>query len=297
MQPVSSLKGVIVPIVTPMRSNEEVDTKGLERLVQYMNAGGVQGLLVLGSCGEFASLSFAQRLEVVDTVVRANKGQAVITVGTADSSLKHVLDFTEKVSELGADAAVVTTPFYFHLSREETVAFYKSLSQETQLPIIAYNIPKFTANPIPPEVVSQISRLDNIVGLKDTGENFADFFTILQQRTDSDFRVYMGDEGNIVPGLSAGADGFVPSVGNFAPGLCVQLYDAATGDNEAWQPLWNRFVSLKRVYGSGMWIKGLKAALKVLGICDEYLAPPFGCADAAQLKHVEQVLIQAGVLN
>lgn len=297
MQSIRLLKGVIVPLVTPMQKNGDVDFEGLARVIDHVVEGGAQGLLVLGSCGEFASLSTQQRLEVVQAAVKANAGRAVVTVGTADSSLRQVVEFTEKVGDLGADAAVVTTPFYFHLNEAETIDFYKTLDRECSVPIIAYNIPRFTGNPVTPKVVDAISGCRRIIGIKDTGMDFASFFTILSARKSPDFRVYMGDESHIVPSLLLGADGFVPSIGNLAPTLCVQLYEAAISGEGNWKELWTQFNLLRQVYGTNMWIKGLKAALKVMGLCEPYMVPPFAPASDEQLRQVEGILKRAGLID
>ncbi len=291
-------EGLIVPLITPLCPDESLDEASLERLVEHVIAGGVDSIFVLGSCGEFPGLGDAVKERLLQVVCEQAKGRGSVLAGIGDTGTRRTIERGRRLARLGADAVVVTAPFYYVHTQEELVAHFTAIARAVGAPIVLYNIPQMVKVSIEPETVRQLAEVPGIIGLKDSAENMIKFQEFLGlQATYPDFSVCQGAELLAAASLVQGADGVVLGLANVAPRLCRDLYDTAkSGDlSQAWA-LQKQLRQLYSIYEQGAWLAGLKAAVSELGLCGPTVTAPFGPPTDEERGRIRQILIKLELL-
>jgi dihydrodipicolinate synthase/N-acetylneuraminate lyase len=293
----NSLNGIIVPIVTPLTAIDELDIPGLERLVEHVIGGGVSGIFVLGTTGEFSSLSYRLRYELIERVCRQVNGRVRTMVGITDTSLVESANIARKAAEVGADSLVSAPPYYFAAGQPELVEYYQQLLKQLPLPLYLYNMPVHTKTILEPSTVKKIAENNKVVGIKDSSGNLV-YFRLLQHamRDLPGFEMFVGPEEIMADAVLLGASGGVNGGANMFPRLYVDLYNASMEkDFESIKVLQEKVMSISTTiytvgrFGSS-YLKGLKCALSILGICDDFLAEPFH-----RFRQEEREKIKAGL--
>lgn len=294
------LRGIIVPMVTPLAGADDLDVAGLERLVDRMLTGGVHGLFLLGSCGEGPSLSPRIQRELIDRVCRQVARRIPILVGVTASSPAESSALARHAAQAGADAIVIAPPFYFPLQQAELHAYITHQAAESPLPVILYNMPGLTKVAIEPETVVRLLDDPRVIGLKDSSGDMAYFRRVREAtRGRGDWTLLVGPEHLLAESIEAGGDGGVSGGANVMPQLFVRLYEAArAGFPEELAAFASDVARLAQIYAVGAptgvtaasVVKGLKAALSSLGICSGLPCPPLGPHTAAQTEQVKQIL-------
>jgi 4-hydroxy-tetrahydrodipicolinate synthase len=231
----SRIRGSVAPVVTPFDDGGAVDLDALARLIDWQIESGSHGISVLGSTGEPSSQTVDERIQVLETAARTVADRVPFFPGTGSAQLDESLRLTAAAEELGADAALVITPYYSRPTQEGLFAWYSTIAREfPSLPIVVYNVPIRTAVDIQPATVGRLRRAhDNIVGIKETTRDF-EHASYVMAECGSDFLVYCGIELLCYPMLAIGGVGHLSCVANVAPGPCAELYDVfAAGDLEA----------------------------------------------------------------
>lgn len=219
-----SLKGVIVPIVTPFDEDEEVDEEVLRKLTDWLIDEGVHGLFPCGSCGEAAKLMTEERKRVVKTVVEQANGRVPILAGTGTPSTKETIELTKFAEDVGADAAVVVQPYYFQPSEKMLFEHYRIVSESVHIPIIVYSIPQCTGYTLSVELVSRLAEIEGIIALKDSSGDISAFMQMIDTVGDKiDF--FQGKDSLFVPSLIIGAKGGVLGIANLYPRYMVEAYE------------------------------------------------------------------------
>jgi len=279
---IKQLKGIIPPLITPLNDVDTLDISGLERLVEHILAGGVSGLFLLGTTGEFSSLSYRLRREIIERVCKQVDGRVPILVGITDTSIVESLNLARYAADCGADALVSAPPYYYGTAQPELIEYFENLARKVPLPLYLYNMPVHTKVMIDPATVRKIAEIPSVVGLKDSSANMA-YFRLLQHamRDYPEFQLFVGPEEMMADAVVLGADGGVNGGANMFPKLYVDLYNAAAKrDFEAIKPLQEKVLEISSLiytvgrYGSS-YLKGLKCALSVMGICDDFMGDPF----------------------
>ncbi len=270
------LKGIVTPILTLYRDDEELDEPALRELVRTQVEAGVGGLFAMGSSGEFAMLSNAQRLRATEIIAEEGRGRAPCLMGAIADGVPRVLELARAATAAGADAVVVTAPYYFGWHGDEIERFFARVADRSPLPVVLYDIPSRTHNPIPRETILRLSEHPNIIGLKDTttdGGRFIHLLLRLEGR--DDFALLQGSEPLALPSLLLGAAGAVFSLSNIAPRLSVSLYQAcrrgAIEEAKSLQRAYNRLFAIFFIVDPSMTtisggLGGLKLALELMGI-------------------------------
>lgn len=299
------LRGIIVPMVTPLAGPDELDAAGLERLVDRMLTGGVHGLFVLGSCGEGPSLSPRIQRELIDRVCGQVARRLPILVGVTASSPADSTALARHAASAGADAVVIAPPFYFPLQQAELHAYITRQAADSPLPVVLYNMPGLTKVAIEPETVGRLLDNPRIVGLKDSSGDMAYFLRAREvTRGRSDWTLLVGPEHLLGESIEAGGDGGVSGGANIVPQLFVQLYEAArAGFPDELTAFEFDVARLSQIYSVGApagvtapsVVKGLKSALSALGVCSGIACPPLSPLTAAQAEQVKQILRSLGV--
>lgn len=229
-----TLAGVTPPLVTPFEgpNAETVDHDALANVVDHVVSGGVAGVFPNGTTGECASLTAAEREAVVETTV-ANAGDRPVLAGIIDTALPDVVDHAERAASAGADAAVVTPP-YFHAENRAggNLAFLERVADESPLPVFVYDIPSCTGNPLAAADAVALADHPNVVGMKDSSGEFTDFCRVLRNVPD-DFVVLQGFDALLLPSLRMAADGGVNALVNAVPGAFDAMFRAAAAGDAA----------------------------------------------------------------
>jgi len=304
MREASEMRGIMVPIATPLTDTEDVDQAAMRRLTRYILDGGVTGIFVMGSCGEFVRMNADKWQKAVDAVMEETAGGAPVFVGISDAGTRLVREKARRAEAAGADAVVATPPYYFAVSQEEMVDFFGEVAAATRVPLILYNIPKTTHATIAVETVFEMSEVDGVLGIKDSSGDVDALRRMLARFRDrKDFLVYVGDESAMLTGFSEGADGGVPSTANVAPRLLADLFEAAdAGRAEEAKSCFDALVQLRDVFNgctdNGMgWLIGRKASLELMGICPGRCAAPAVRLTAEKRDELRQALRRQGLID
>jgi dihydrodipicolinate synthase/N-acetylneuraminate lyase len=284
-------------MVTPLRGRDELDPEGLERLIEHILSGGVDGLFILGTTGEGPSLSYHLRRELIERTCRLVRARVPVLVGITDSAFVESVNLARHAAAAGADALVLAPPFYFPEGQPELEEYLDHLVAELPLPVFLYNAPANTKVQYGLETLRQAMDRPQVVGLKDSSKNmdyFRDALGLLKHRPD--WSVLIGPEELLADAVVAGGHGGVPGGANVFPQLYVQLCAAARkGDVARSRQLHSQVMhisaSLYRIgrHPSAI-IKGIKCALACLGICDDFMAEPFHRFRAEERARVQEQL-------
>jgi 4-hydroxy-tetrahydrodipicolinate synthase len=220
------LEGVFVPHITPFQRDGELNEDALRKCVQFWVEGGLSGLVPCGSNGEAPCLLREERKRVIEIVVDEVNGKVPIIAGTGAISTRETIQLTKDAKNIGVDAALVVTPFYFRHSNKEIYDHYSAVLEAVDLPIVIYNVPKFTGFSLDPKIVYKLaSEYDNIIGIKDSSGNLSQIAELIRLAGDK-ISVLAGTADIALPTLLLGGKGAVIAVANVAPRLCNDLYEA-----------------------------------------------------------------------
>jgi dihydrodipicolinate synthase/N-acetylneuraminate lyase len=289
------LTGIIPPMVTPLRGRDELDVAGLEKLVEHILAGGVNGLFILGTTGEGPSLSYRLRRELVERVCKQVKNRVPVLVGITDTSFVESVNVAQAAGKCGADALVVAPPYYLPEAQPELQEYLDHLVPELPLPLYIYNMPALTKVHFELETVRRAMDEPRIVGLKDSSgdlDYFKNAAELIRQRPD--WSLLIGPEEKLLDSLQLGGDGGVSGGANLFPKLYVKVVEAHRAGNfaraqELQKQIQRVSDSFYRIgkYSSSI-IKGIKCALSCLSVCDDFMAEPF-----RRFRAGERDLVQA----
>jgi 4-hydroxy-tetrahydrodipicolinate synthase len=290
------LDGIFVPNVTPFTRKGQLDTKALRTCVRFWLDGGVSGLVPCGSNGEAPYLSRQERIKVIQTVVDITNGKVPVVAGTGSTSTRETIAFTKDAADLGADAALVVTPFYFKLSNQEIQEHYRSVSEAVDIPIIVYSVPKFTGISLEPAFIHKLAMENQkVVGVKDSSGNLG-AITETIRLAGKRLSVLAGTADIVLPTLLAGGRGAVIAVANVFPTFCSQLYEAfKSGRYEEAAKLQNRIsfaneVLVKR-YNQ---LSAIKEAMRSEGLPSGYPRRPALPLTESERKTLSGLLSELG---
>lgn len=276
------LKGIIPPMVTPLIEDNRLDHDGTIRLTEHLIAGGVHALFLLGTTGEAQSLTYGLRYEFVDLVCRQTAGRLPVLVGITDTCMDESIRLARHAAESGAAGVVAAAPYYYAPSQQELVEYYTALADAVPLPLYLYNMPSHVKVFLEPNTVRQLAGHGNIAGIKDSSANMNYFQTLLYQlRKNEDFALYVGPEELTGECVLMGGDGGINGGANMFPSLYVAMYEAAQSEDvkrvrqlqKIIMQISTSFYNVGK-YGSS-YLKGVKCALSLLGICDDHIAYPY----------------------
>jgi len=258
-------KGVMPPHITPFKRNGEIDEEALRQCVNFWIENKVSGLVPCGSNGEAPYMSREDRSKVIRIVVDQSNGKVPVIAGTGSLSTEETIHLTEDAKDAGADAALIVTPFFFRLSDEELFEHYKAIVESVDLPVILYNVPKFTGFNLEPRVVAKLARLENVVGIKDSSGNIGQIGEIIRLVGDK-LSVLAGTGDLIYPTLMLGGKGAIVAVANAAPLQCSEIYEAfLRGEHEKARNIQLRLLPLNDALTRKYGVVACKEALSIMG--------------------------------
>jgi len=276
------LRGIVPPMITPLIDTDTLDIKGVENLVEHLIKGGVSGIFILGTTGEAQHLSVKIKAELIKKTCVCVNGRVPVLVGITDTSVYESIKLAEFAAEYKAEAVVAAPPYYFALGQPELIEYYTLLADKCSLPLYLYNMPSHTKTMIEPDTVMALSRHKNVIGLKDSSANGVYFCKLLTLFKDQpEFELFVGPEEMMASVVLMGASGGVSGGANVYPEIFVDVYNAAASKNvDKTIELQNKMMLISQeLYGIGRfgssYIKGIKTALSLKGICSDFLAQPF----------------------
>ena len=225
-------RGSMVALVTPMLEDESVDFNALEKLVEFHIASETDAIVAMGTTGESATLDMDEHCEVVRFVVEKVNGRIPVIAGTGANSTSEAITLTQCAKDAGANACLLVTPYYNKPTQEGLYQHYKKIAETVDIPQILYNVPGRTACDLLPETVIRLSKIKNIIGIKEaTGD--LDRAKTLIDAAPKEFAIYSGDDGTAVELMLLGGDGNISVTANVAPKAMRQMCDKAlAGDGQ-----------------------------------------------------------------
>lgn len=268
----------------------------MERLWEHVLAGGVSGVFILGTTGEAPSLSYRLRSELITEVCQMANRRVPVLVGITDTAFVESVRLAHVAADAGAEAVVLSTPYYFPAGQTELTGYIQRISRELPLPLVLYNMPSLTKVWFEWDTLKQLAGLENIIGIKDSGGDMEYFERLLPLKDiRPDWSIMIGPEHLLPEAVALGADGGVAGGANAFPRLFVECYKAAAkGDSERVESLSELIGKLQKIYDIGKYasrhIKATKCVLSLLGICDDCMAEPFDRFKTPEREKVKAIL-------
>ena len=300
MLDLSRLRGIFPPILTPLTDQEEIDLPSLRRLIEYVLEGGVHGIWVTGTTGEFPCIDEQERASVVATTVEAVNGRVPVIAGVGDCSTRLAVRHARNAKAAGVDAIALTPPHYYVNSAEELLSHYRTVRERVDIPLLVYNIPQNVKVKLEIKTVLTLATEGTVVGIKDS-QNDLDWFRqvmIGAREAGKEFPGFLGTRYLIDAGLIAGARGSIPSIANVGPKLAVAAYERAiagdwAGAARAQEKLGELAVRTGSVPSA---LPALKGSLKALGVLDSArMTLPFKTASAADQAKLKGIIAEIGL--
>ncbi|MFC2167213.1 dihydrodipicolinate synthase family protein [Acidobacteriota bacterium] len=290
-------KGIFTPLTTPYR-DEHISLDKLRENIEKYNAFDLSGYLVLGSTGESVFLSDRESEELVKTAKQAAASGKTIIAGTAKESTQLTLEFTNRMAERGADAALIRTPSYMKslMDEEALRTHFLTIADSAKIPIIIYHIPRSTGLTISSKLIADLSKHSNIAGIKDSSGNMAFLGeTISQVHPHFDF--LLGAASIMLPGLIMGASGGIITLSSIAPSLCTKLYSLF--QEKKWEEavkLQLELIPLNKAIIETYGIPATKYALDLLEFNGGTCRPPLRSLDQTGRENIKMILQKLNLL-
>jgi 4-hydroxy-tetrahydrodipicolinate synthase len=282
-------------LVTPFRDGS-VDEAAFVALVERQIAGGVHGLVPVGTTGETATLSHDEHRRVVELCVATAAGRVPVIAGAGSNSTEEAIELVRHAKTIGADAALVVTPYYNRPSQEGLYAHYAAINEAVELPVLIYNVPARCGVDISNETIARLAKLPNMVGVKDaTG----DMPRASQMRLmcGPEWVMLSGDDPSALGYMAHGGHGCISVTANVAPDLCAGFFNAAMNDDWKTALYWqDRLVNLHKALFADASPSPTKFALSHLGLClEDARLPIISCSEKARAE-VLAAMREAGVI-
>jgi len=291
------IQGSIIALVTPMEDSGAVDWFSLQKLVEFHIVQGSDALVAVGTTGESATLDDQEHCDVIEAVVKYSQGRIPVIAGTGSNSTREAITLTRRAKDAGADACLIVTPYYNKPTQEGLFLHHKAISEAVVIPQILYNVPGRTACDMLPETIGRLSRLKNIVGVKEATGDLSRI-TIIRELTGADFAIYSGDDATSRECCLLGGNGTITVTGNVAPKLVHEMIMAAiSGDAKTALRLDNKLTGLHK----DLFIQAnpipVKWAVAEMGLMGKGIRLPLTWLTEDCFDIVRQAMQQADILG
>ena len=292
------IEGVLPPMITPFKENGDVDYGAFEENIIKWNENKLAGYLVLGSNSETVYLTEEEKIQLIKiTVSNAKPGRHII-VGSGMESLRETIRLTNIAAKLGVNAALVLTPFYYggKMTNEALINFFTKLADNSDIPILIYNVPKFTHINIKPETVEALAEHPNIIGMKDSLGDVPQLATF-KRIVPEDFNLLVGTASSWYPALALGIKGGILALANCNPDECAEVKEAFdNGDWEKAREIYQRVFPINTAVTGTYGIAGLKYACDIQGYKGGAVRTPLLPLKEEEKRSIEAVLRKAKVI-
>ncbi|MEW6651870.1 MAG: dihydrodipicolinate synthase family protein [Bacteroidota bacterium] len=291
------LYGIMSPIATPF-VNDEIAYDKLAENISKWNVSGLSGYVVMGSNGESVFLTRDEKLKIVEEVKRNIPDEKLLIAGTGSDSIRETITLTNETAERGADYALILTPSFYKSEMKPAahIKYFYDVADKTKIPVVVYNVPKFTGVDIEAETVAQLARHPNIAGIKNSTENLRQI-TELVSMCRKNFSVITGTGSVLYTSLTVGAVGGILALANIAPNECVKIQKLVEeGKHEQALKLQKRLLPVNNAITAKYGVAGLKASLDMLGYFGGVPRAPLFSLQDDDKKKLHQILVQAELL-
>lgn len=288
--------------MTALDENGHIDTEANKRIYEHLIQGGIDGILIFGSIGEFFALPMEEKKDMVREAVACIDHRVTVYIGTNSMEFEECVEFSNFALDAGADGVMVISPYYFNLPDSAVENFYDSLADRVNGPVLLYNFPARTGYDLKPEVIlGLVRRHKNIVGIKDTVGTMGHTRAIIQavKREFPEFLVYSGFDEFFAHNVLSGGNGCIAGLSNFAPAVAAGFAGAARdNDLAAMQAYQQKIDSLMAIYDvAEQFIPIIKKAMVLCGVeMDPACAAPLLSADENETEKIREILKQAEII-
>jgi 4-hydroxy-tetrahydrodipicolinate synthase len=253
-------------MATPFTEEGKVDEDGLKNNIDWFIEQGVDGVDCTGSTGEFYALSTEEREKVMEITINQAKGKVGVLIGTAAASTEETIKWTKLAEDMGADGAMIVSPYYSVPTDEEIYEHYKSVAEAVEIPLMPYNNPATSGVDMSPELICKMGKeIENVLYVKEASGDARRAQYIIKEAGD-DITVFWGEETNIFAGLALGSEGWISGAANIVPEKCKELFDLIVekADLHKAKKLYYELIPLFSVFESGRWLSFIKEAMNML---------------------------------
>lgn len=259
------LRGILPALVTPMFGDETINKRAIKQQVDRVIDAGVHGIYCLGTNGEFYALSIKEKMEIMESVVESVDGRVPVVANTGGITTSETITLTHSASKVGVDAISLISPYFIPVTQRELFQHVSQIAYSTDLPVILYNIPMRTGCSYEREVLLELAKIPNIIGIKDSSGDFNNTVLYIDE-TEDDFHVFSGNDSLILWTLQAGGVGGVSGIANIFPRTIVQIYTLwERGDFQEALEVQNSIRMIRDTFKYGNPNTVVKQAMNILG--------------------------------
>jgi len=292
-------KGIIPAVITPLTGDGRFNERAMRKLLNHLISGGVHGLFVVGSTGEFYGLTPEEKRDIFMIAMDEVKGRVPVYAGTNGITTRETVMLTQIAEECRVDAVSVLTPMFVTPTQDQLIKHYRTIAENTSLPVILYNNPPKTSVSLSPATVAKLAEIGNIAGIKDSSGDLtvtAEYIR-LTQHTDN-FSVLVGRDTLIYGALCYGAAGSIAACANVAPRLCADIYEKfIAGDLKGSLEAQFALAPLRISFSLGTFPAVIKESLNMLGIEAGPCMEPAGPITDDERVKLRKVLTDMGLLK
>ena len=290
------LEGIWTPIPTPLTKSGKIDQGTTRKLVDFHIEAGIDGILPLGTSGEFALLTREERNLLVETVVDQANGRVPVVAGASDPAIENVLQLSADAKKAGADAVIATPPYYFTTTDQGHYDHFKTISESIDIPLMIYNIPEWTHSFVTSETVQRLADEKLVVGMKYTEYNFLNLIRFLKTSR-TKISIFAGSDAMAYSNLEFGGSGAIIGSANVAPKLASKIFDDyKKGDLTGARESQEKLLPVIEALGIGKYPAALKEAMSLIGMSVGPLKEPLQALSVAENKIVAGLLRSGGFL-
>ena len=288
-------RGSIVAMITPFTEDGKIDRDGVERLINFHIENGTDAILLAGTTGESATLTHDEHKELIKMGVEIANGRIPIVAGTGSNSTAEALDLTRAAKEIGADAALLITPYYNKPTQKGMYLHFKKIAEEVDIPIILYNVPSRTGINLLPDTVAKLSEIPNIVAVKEASGNLGQMVQIISKVKEG-FKLMSGDDQLLLPILSIGGTGVISVVANIIPKDMAQMIkEWEAGNVQRAREMYYKMYPLAQAMFYETNPIPVKTAAGLLGLPTGPLRLPLAPMDDANLERMKKAMRDYGL--
>lgn len=289
-------EGVFPALITPFNADNRIDVTSFRNIVEYVEKGGVAGVVACGTTGESATMSTQEHMDLIDLTVDCSK--TTVIAGTGSNNTTEAVELTRHAYDAGANAVLIISPYYNKPNNAGLIAHFSSIARSADIPVILYNVPSRTGQDMPLEVITELAKIENIVGIKEASGNPVKVSRIIENTVDDDFVVLSGEDGLTLPLMCMGAVGVISVVANVVPEKMVDLVNAVTNnDLKTAQALHYELAPLTRALFAETNPIPVKRAMNMLGLANGRLRLPLAPLSREHEIVLEEVLRDLGCIQ
>ena len=278
-----NIKGAITALATPMKMDGSLDFSSLEKLIEFQISEGINGLVAVGTTGESATVDVKEDLEIISFFIEISNNRVPIVAGTGANSTKEAIELTKEARDLGADAALLVSPYYNKPTQEGLFRHFTEIANQVDIPQIIYNVPSRTASNIDVNTIKRLCSNPNIIGVKDATGDLKVFDEIknkcIEEIESDNFSLFSGDDETSFEFISRGGHGTISVTSNILPNMIAKMCEAASNNSDDLQEIKKRLEKINKLLFVESNPIPVKFALKKMGLIDEGIRLPLTWLD------------------